>query len=367
MTLKTEGAADGPSTACYKVDGSGEPNPPNPCVTLRGDWALGDDLNPPSLLLMGREDKQVVAGVIVTNLIIDGNQNGRNPGLIGYLCTQPATGRPVAVNVEVRKCDSCVFSSSASLNAPCGSALAWAGAGGYLTFNTVRDAGYWLGYDEKRRCDGITIVDGGYLNAGANTVRDASDIPIVSFTGRYMYLHHNWVIHTDGPHGSAGGIMLGSQPDQYQFDQGFGGGDYRDALVEWNYIDNNYKKVAGAGSSENTGGLIGLGIGSHHWLPTTWNHGGHIGTNTIRRSPIGLNVAGGGSPDGYVTIDWQNIYDLPAQMNRWGPFTQPTMFNREPAVGTVQHSLMIFNGVQQPTSYLLDHPQYRADKPGEAK
>ncbi|MBL8918254.1 MAG: hypothetical protein JNJ54_05300 [Myxococcaceae bacterium] len=228
------------------------------------------------------------SGVVLDHLVIDGNRAARLGSTSARVC---AGGHNRAgFNATAQECVDCGFLHSASINALCGSALEWRGAGASIIGSTFRDNG-----DNSRHmmwADGLTLLQSDGAVVRNNEFIDNSDIGFISGGARYGHFVHNVVKQSRQL--AFGGLML----DNFN---GTTHGVFTGAVLAENSVDCTNQQCN-----------YGIVLGPHAWYPSANTRGGEVRGNVVRGAKLGIVASGAGTPDAPLVLFGNDVSGSPS-------------------------------------------------------
>jgi hypothetical protein len=143
----------------------------------------------------------------IEHVIIDGNRQNRmaSDASINCAANLPRYG----YNIMFSNCTNCSLISSQSINALCGSACAWRGAGAFIVDNLFKSNGDYFSASSMWS-DGLTLLDGGNSSArptivANNSFADNSNIDFACGGAVHAIFSNNIITHQSQP--AYAGIM----------------------------------------------------------------------------------------------------------------------------------------------------------------
>lgn len=227
-------------------------------------------------------------GVVLDHLVLDGNRSARLASASARVC---AGGHNRAgFNATAQECIDCAFLHSASINALCGSALEWRGAGASIIGSTFKDNG-----DNSRHmmwADGLTLLQSDGAVVRNNEFIDNSDIGFISGGARYGHFVHNVVKQSRQL--AFGGLML----DNFN---GTTHGVFTGAVLAENSVDCTSQQCD-----------YGIVLGPHAWYPSANTRGGEVRGNVVRGAKLGIVASGAGTPDAPLVLFANDVSGSPS-------------------------------------------------------
>lgn len=254
FTLRTKGLSASTQTCTDGAD----------CAILKAAPAFSERFG---LLLVGGDDAPV-DHVVLDHVTLDGNRSARLGGASREACIKGGENNRYGFNATVLNCTSCKMVYSASVNALCGTGMAWTGNSATIDNNIFAHNG---DHDTLSLwADGLSLGEANDSSIRNNRMTDNSDVGLVSFGSARTKITGN-VITQSGATAFAG-LMLDSLYS----------GDFTDSDIANNSVN------CAAGKC-----FFGVNIGPGPWYPENKPVvGGSFRDNTINGGTIGLNVSG---------------------------------------------------------------------------
>lgn len=256
FTLRTQGLSASTRTCTDGAD----------CATLRAAPSFGERYG---ILFVGANGAQVERFVL-DHVTLDGNRAARLTGAARDACVSGGNNNSYGFNATVQNCSSCKLTYSASVNALCGTGMAWSGNGATIENNIFAHNGdhnavsLWA--------DGLSLQQSDDSAIRNNRMTDNSDVGLISFGAVRATITGN-VITQSGAAAFAG-FMLDSLES----------GNFTDSEIANNTVN------CAAGQC-----FFAVNIGPGPWYPANKPvFGGRFHDNTISGGTIGLNVSGTG-------------------------------------------------------------------------
>jgi len=252
FTLRTKGLAGSTATCTQGAD----------CATLKAAPSLAEKFG---ILFVGGPGVSVERFVL-DHVTLDGNRAAR---LSGAARDQCVAGKNVyGFNASIESCTSCSVTYSASVNAVCGTGLAWSGSKATIERNVFANNGdnntpfLWA--------DGLSVVLADDSSIQENRFIDNSDVGFISFGSARTRILNNVV--TQDKIKAFAGFMLDSLQT----------GDFSDSKISGNTVNCSPGKC-----------FFAVNIGPSPWYPQNKPvFGGRFEGNTISGGTIGLNISG---------------------------------------------------------------------------
>ena len=252
FTLRTRGLAGSTATCTQGAD----------CATLKASPLLAEVFG---ILFVGGKGVSVER-FILDHVTLDGNRAARLNGAARERCV--AGDNRYGFNASIESCTSCSVTHSASVNAVCGTGLAWSGSKATIERNIFANNGdndtpyLWS--------DGLSVVLADDSSIQENRFVDNSDVGFISFGSARTRILNNVV--TQDKVKAFAGFMLDSLQT----------GDFSDTKIAGNTVSCAPGKC-----------FFGVNIGPSPWYPQNKPvFGGRFEGNTISGGTIGLNISG---------------------------------------------------------------------------
>lgn len=252
FTLKTKGLSGSTATCTDGVE----------CATLKASPLFAEKFG---ILLVGGEGLRVER-FVMDHVTLDGNRAARLTGAARDQCV--AGNNRYGFNATIENCSSCKVAYSASVNAVCGTAMAWNGNAAVIERNIFANNGendapsLWA--------DGLSVVQADDSVIQENRFVDNSDVGFISFGSARTKIVNNVV--TQAKAKAFAGFMLDSLVT----------GDFSDTQVSGNTVNCSPDKC-----------FFAVNIGPAPWYPKNKPvFGGRFEGNTISGGTIGLNISG---------------------------------------------------------------------------
>ncbi len=206
----------------------------------------------------------------VSFITFDGNRPARTAEL-STLCAANLY-RGAASNVTFGATTHLAFDDNESTRTLCGSALQVDGTTFELARNLIDDNGHGTENQDAPQpwSDGMTLLKCAGGNVHNNTIRDATDVAIV--TGGGACLIQNNVIMAQSRHAFAG-IGLGAFSPL--------NGNHTGTIVSGNQITASFGRMG-----------FGLSLGLHPWNPSVYTTGGTVQANSVSGAIVNIAVDG---------------------------------------------------------------------------
>ena len=252
FTLRTRGLAGSTATCTQGAD----------CATLKASPLLAEKFG---ILFVGGEGV-AVERFVMDHVTLDGNRAARLIGVARDRCV--AGDNRYGFNASIESCTSCSVTYSASVNAVCGTGLAWSGSKATIERNVFANNGdndtpyLWS--------DGLSVVLADDSSIQENRFIDNSDVGLISFGSARTRILNNVV--TQDKIKAFAGFMLDSLQT----------GDFSDSTISGNTVSCAPGKC-----------FFAVNIGPSPWYPKNKPvFGGRFEGNTISGGTIGLNISG---------------------------------------------------------------------------
>ncbi len=256
LTIRTAGGA-GHDVGCVAN--------PDQCATLMADPHL---YAPHGMLLV-----RVTTGARLEHLVLDGNRAARLDTPAARSCR--AGQNSLGFNVAVLECTRCAVEDVVSMNALCGTGMAWIGGQAVIRRSEFRANGD--ASTPRMWADGLTLLFAPDSDISDNRFIDNSDIGLIVGYGVRSRVEGNLVVQRAQP--AFAGLML----DNFNSNDLHTRGDFRGAVVTRNTIDCGAQLC-----------VFGIQVGPRPWYPAQNIIGGELHDNEVRGAKIGINVDGAG-------------------------------------------------------------------------
>jgi hypothetical protein len=291
LTFRTLGT-NGVTQGCLEPGGPA-------CAILRAD----ENVKVPG----GFVQLENTTNVTIDHVVIDGNRDRRLGSEAAQTCR---TGdNQLGFNATNTLCTNCTFARSASINALCGTGLAWSADQGTIVRNVFRNNGRHT--DQNLWADGLTFLKSNNSTVQQNVFEDNSDIDFICGGATNSNFSNNTIIHR--AQAAFGGLML----DNFN---GGTPGDFTGTTVQNNSIDCGNQQCD-----------FGIELGPHPWYLSPNITGGTVIGNTIIGAKIQINCEGAGTQAQPMVVTQNQMGPSPSRAEfNCGKNKQATMFNISP-------------------------------------